>query len=418
MSKKRAYQPQARLHWIHSTRLHVVLYSMLLIATPFLLLRDFLQSAIGHLSVYTVELGGIPLVVVPIVALIVAIALLVGFRTYITKLRILAGLVAFLMIALAQQVTDYYMHHNFYDLQHNWHYVAYAIFAFMMYRDLGPRGVSLATIMLITYFAALLFSTIDEAFQKNMSSRVFDVSDIAKDVWGTLIGMTLLYLGGTRAGSLLTNWKPLRHRGLRGYVTHPPSAYVLMIVLAFLLLCSSSLLSDFRHWKLNIILPASGFVVFFLLFHVSQYKWGKYSLLTILVAGILIQSYFLAKHRDDYIVHNQYGLTVYKGIPIVFFDVMIFPDGTFRLVDKKHYFNSRDQAFFLKIHPDIIVIGSGSEGFGGRGFDKESVNQFIYNPYTHRGTQVIILKTPEACRLFNRLKREHKNVLFILHNTC
>ena len=24
----------------------------------------------------------------------------------------------------------------------------------------------------------------------------------------------------------------------------------------------------------------------------------------------------------------------------------------------------------------------------------------------------------EACEFFNRLKREHKNVLFILHNTC
>ncbi len=32
--------------WIHSSRLHVVLYSMLLVATPFLLLRNFLQPTI------------------------------------------------------------------------------------------------------------------------------------------------------------------------------------------------------------------------------------------------------------------------------------------------------------------------------------------------------------------------------------
>ena len=65
-----------------------------------------------------------------------------------------------------------------------------------------------------------------------------------------------------------------------------------------------------------------------------------------------------------------------------------------------------------------IVIGSGADGLGGRGFIKESAHQFIYNPHTQRGTQVIILKTPEACQVFNRLKRERKNVLFVLHNTC
>jgi hypothetical protein len=109
---------------------------------------------------------------------------------------------------------------------------------------------------------------------------------------------------------------------------------------------------------------------------------------------------------------------VYKGIPIVFYDVMIFPNGTFRLVDKKHYFNSRDQTFFMEHKPDIIIIGSGAEGLGGRGFVKQSPHQFMYNPHIQRGTQVIILKTPEACEVFNRLKRERKNVLFVLHNTC
>ena len=66
---------------------------------------------------------------------------------------------------------------------------------------------------------------------------------------------------------------------------------------------------------------------------------------------------------------------------------------------------------------DIIIIGSGMDGLGGKGFPDES-NFFKYNPFFKRGTQVIILKNSEACELFNRLKRENKNVLFILHNTC
>jgi VanZ family protein len=417
MSAKRTHKPEVHARWIHSTRLHVVLYSMLLIATPFLMLRRFLQTAIARFSASTFELGGLPIPIVPAIALLVAVLLLVRFRASLTRQRILAAAVAVLMIALAQQITDYYFHHNFYDLQQNWHYVAYALFAFMMYRDLAPRGASLSKIMLTTYCAALLFSTFDEGIQRYISSRVFDVSDIAKDLWGVLIGMTVLYVGGTRAGSLLSDWRPLRHRRLRDYVTHPFSLYVLMLVLAFLLLCSSSLLSDVRHWWLNILLPLGGFAAVFAVFHASQYRWGKYSLLTVLVVAVALQSYFFVKYRRDYIVHNQYGLTVYKGIPIVFFDVLIFPNGTFRLVDKKHEFNVRDQRFLLRLGTDIIVIGKGAHGHGGRGFLEEGINQFVYNPHTQRGTQLIILDTPEACQVFNRLKREGKNVLFVLHNT-
>ena len=418
MSGKKAQYNQARALWIHSTRLHLVLYSMLLIATPFIMLQAFLQSTIGYLSTYTIEIGPLPIVVIPTVVLIAVIVGLIYFRSYITKTRVLAAAVALGLITLAQQITDYYFDHNFYDLQQNWHYFAYALFAVMMYRDLAPRGVSLANMMLITYFAALLFSSFDEGFQKQISSRVFDVSDIAKDVWGTLIGITLLYMGGTPAGSLLTDWTKLRHRKLRDYLKHPPSVYLLMLVFALILLCCGSLLSDFRHLWMNIIFPLGGFAVFFVLLHVSQLKPVKYCLLTILLVGVAIQSFFYIKHRDDGIVYNRYGLTVYKGIPIPFFDVMIFPDGGFRLVDKKHYFNSRDQGFFARKRPDIIIIGSGSEGLGGRGFRSRDPHQFMYSPYSQRGIQIFILKTPEACELFNRLIRENKNVLFILHNTC
>jgi len=105
-------------------------------------------------------------------------------------------------------------------------------------------------------------------------------------------------------------------------------------------------------------------------------------------------------------------------VPVPFFDIMIFSDGSFRPVDKKHYFNARDQRFFLRQEADIILIGSGAEGKGGQGFPEKDPVQFIFNNYRGRPTQVIILRTPDACREFNRMKREGKHVLFVLHNTC
>jgi VanZ family protein len=394
------------------------MYSILLVLTPFLLLRRFLQETIANFSRSSFPLGSIDIPIVLIIALVVLILLLILFRAHLTKLRILAGATALLLIAFAQQIADYYFGHHFYELQQNWHYIAYALFAFMMYRDLAPRGIPASGIMLRTFCCGLLFSTFDEGFQFFVSNRGFDMGDIAKDVWGTLVGMALLYLGENPSGALFLHWKPLRHPSLRGYFRHPSSVLILLAALSLLFLCFSSLLTDLANWGLIIVLTMTSFVACFLLFHISQFRWGKYSLVTILCVGFVVQAYFFVKHRSDYIVHNQFGLTVYKGIPIPFFDVMIFPNGMFRLVDKKHYFGTRDQNFFRRQKPDILLIGSGIHGNGGRGFAQEAVSQFIYNKMTDEGIQVVILKNADACRVFNRLKREGKRVLFVLHNTC
>jgi len=417
MQTTRPLKPGVNSGWIHSTRLHAVMYSMLLVVTPFILLQNFLVEIIAKVSGSTVELAGSEIPVLPYIAFILLIACLIIFRSYLTKLRLLAGVIAILMFGLAQQFTDYYFDHNFYDLQQNWHYIAYCIFAFMVYRDLAPRGRRMAKIILITFFAALLFSSFDETFQLYMSGRVFDISDIAKDVWGALTGIVLLYIGRSRSNTLKADMKKIRQPKLRAYLKAPFSLLILLFVLAILFLFFSSLLTDFPYWYIAVLFTLGSFAVFFILFHFSQFKGAKYSFLTIFIIIMLVQSYFFVKHRSDNIVYNRYGLTVYKGIPIVFFDVMIFSDGTFRLVDKKHYFYRRDRAFFVRQKADIIIIGTGAYGKGGRGY-ADKISQFIYNPYTNRGTQVVIMKTPEACQYFNRLKREQKNVLFILHNTC
>jgi hypothetical protein len=272
--------------------------------------------------------------------------------------------------------------------------------------------------MLITYLVALGLSTFDEVFQMHLSSRVFDVSDIAKDLWGSLMGIIFLYLILTEPNTLARQWKRVRHRRVQEYLKHPPSLLLLMFVFALLLLCYSSLLSEYEYLGYVVLLTVLSFTAFFFVLHLSQYRIFKFALISTFVCVVLLQTYFFVKYRSDNIVYNRHGLTVYKGIPILFFDVMVFPNGSFRLVDKKHFFNLRDQNFFMKQRTDIIVISSGSRGEGGHGFPVKAPVQFIYNQYTQRGTQVIILKNSQACELFNRLKNEGKNVLFVLHNTC
>ena len=415
MSRHHSTREQAS--WIHSPRIHVIMYGLLLIATPFILLRNYLVEAISLASHSSFTALGIEFKLVPTAAFLIAILLVIVLRKRITK-TILGAIAAVLLLnLLGQQVTDYYFDHNFYDLQQNWHYIAYAIFAYMIYRDLSDRGLPLHRIMLITYVAAFSLSLFDELFQLQMSSRVFDVCDIGKDVWGVCMGMILTYVGGKKSQTLLKDWKNIRHQAFRDYLRHPFTLLLLMLALTFILLNIGSILTESGYVLLVFALTAVAFTLFFAIWHLSQFRVWKMLFIGVLILAIVVQGFFFVRYRDSNIVSTQYGLLIYKGIPIPFFDVMIYQDGTFRLVDKKHLFNKRDQAFLLKRRPDIIIIASGVDGLGGKGFT-DPRHLFLYNQWTEKATQVIIQRNAEACQTFNRLKQQDKNVLMVYHNTC
>ena len=412
-NKVKAINPVA---WIHSSRLHVVMYISLLVATPFVMLQVYMQAVVHELSVLKVEVWNQEIVVVPFAAIILFTGAMVFFRRYLTRLRLLGVLTALGMITLAQQVADLYLNYRFYDIQQNWHYFAYALFAYILYRDLGPRGISWDKLIRYTYFIALSASAFDEAFQMQMSNRIFDISDIAKDVWGALMGLVLICFCVDKPFFLSADKRRLRHPGLKEYYFQPQSLLLLLAVMTFLLIFYSSLLTELEYWKHIILFTLCTTAAFLLILHVSQFKWGRICVMGGLSLLIFVQLVSFAKYRDKNIVHNQPGITIYKGVPLPFFDMMIYPNGMFRLVDKKQSFNQTDRLFLLRQESDIILIGSGPDGEGGEGFPKKAVSQFLYNPVSKKGTQVIILKNDEACDVFNRLKQEQKNVLFVIHH--
>lgn len=66
----------------------------------------------------------------------------------------------------------------------------------------------------------------------------------------------------------------------------------------------------------------------------------------------------------------------------------------------------------LKLNPDIIIIGNGFEG------RLDVPNSLVAEILKERPINIIVLKTPEACSLFNKLCSEMKNVAFAGHATC
>ena len=402
---------------------HLILYILLLIVTPFLLQLHHLQPAIGMLSRLSIHIGKLKFPVVLSIVFIFVIFLIIKYRKQLTRLNIFTFLFVIFMIFLGQSSTDYYLNSSFYDLQSNWHYLAYAIFAYMIYRFYKWKKLQAKQIILNTFITALCISTFDEIFQLFMTNRIFDISDIAKDLWGTIIGLIIIFIVIEKGRMIKSDnhpkknlYKPvwrIRHRKIKDYFIQPFSLLFLEIIFTYILLLFSSLLTDASCRKFAVLFTIIGFLIFFFILHNSQKKIFR----IIFIGLICIQIISFIIFFNQNIVYSSKRLTIYKGIPIPYFDIMIYPNGTFRLVDKKMVFNERDRRTIYQEAEDILLIGNGYEGKGGKGFPKETEMQFIFNPAKKKGLQIIILKTPEACKEFNRLKQEGYNVLFINHTS-
>ena len=81
MSTGASHATDGRAGRIHSTRLHVFLYSFLLVATPFIMLREYMQEVVGQITQLRVTLFGEGVVFVPWAALIVVLGVLLAVRT-------------------------------------------------------------------------------------------------------------------------------------------------------------------------------------------------------------------------------------------------------------------------------------------------------------------------------------------------
>ncbi|ROL60196.1 hypothetical protein D9V86_09675, partial [Bacteroidetes/Chlorobi group bacterium ChocPot_Mid] len=101
--------------YILSPLVNLVLFDLLLIATPFLMLQNYLQLTVKSLSRASVELFGINFPIVLILA--TAFVIIVLFLTYrkLNLFRIAVILFVVLMMVAGQKVADYFINNKFYD---------------------------------------------------------------------------------------------------------------------------------------------------------------------------------------------------------------------------------------------------------------------------------------------------------------
>jgi VanZ family protein len=377
------------------------------------MLQNYLQTAIGVSSRAAVDLGFIKLPYTIIIASILIILFFYLSRKIITKKKLTILALVIVFVAVGQLTADYYYGHRFYDLQHNWHYIAYGIFSFIAFRRFSVKPKPINKTIFYIFIMALIISAFDEFIQIYISGRVFDLSDVAKDLWGNMAGTVFVffYLEG---GKGFPNYK-LRCKKVKEYFSNPFSLLCLEVVFTYIFLFVSSQITD-EKYKFNVVfITILIFLIAFSLIHLGRNKvmrWIIRSFL-IIITGIVLVSAFLGKANMKYISPN---IVNYNGIPLVYFDYMIFPGGGFRTVDKKEVFTLRDKQKIENLNPDILLLGTGSKGNGGKGWQDNEATEMVYNTFKNKVYQIIKLPTKQACITFNRLKRQNKRVLFIIHN--
>ncbi|MFH1052473.1 MAG: VanZ family protein [bacterium] len=398
---------------------NLLLFDMLLVATPFLMLQNYLQHTVKNLSRASVNILNLDIPIILIIAIIFIIVVIYLNYKKITLFRLAVIFFVVLMMIVGQKTADYFINNKFYDLQHNWHYFAYGLFVFVMHRYISTKNISDSKIIIATFSKAFVISAFDEGIQVFISNRIFDISDIAKDMWGVTMGLILLFMI-LRNGEIIKNGWKFSHKKFKEYLSSPLSLLLLLLFLTYILLFISSILTEDYYWYVIALWTFPLFIIAFLFLHISGFKIGRIILLiTLAIALSVLGTSYLSNHNDN-ITTCKKGYIVYDGIPLIYFDFMIYPDGSIRAVDKKTIYKGGDFMAFFNQKADIILIGRGFEDKGGYGFlGTRFVDYpyFIFNSVTNKNSQVVLLDTPAACREFNRMKKENKKVLFVIHNS-
>lgn len=397
-----------------TTKTNLVLYSILLIVTPFLMLQNYLQDAIGKLSRLSFTIGEFNCPFILSVAVLLAIPGIFYLVKNYSHKRISGIAIVLILLIIAYNTSDYYFNHHFYDIQHNWHYIAYGLFSWLAWRHFSTKQLNTGKVILRIFLMALTMSLSDELIQVFISDRVFDLSDVAKDLWGCLTG--LVFINFVVFEFKYINFKNFWPQSKKHFSNFPAWILSLEFIFAIIFLNVSSVLSDAVYVKQVIFLTLAFFAFFFLIFKLLSVKTGR-RIVTGAATLVIILLTITLIFSESKVKSGSENLFYYKRIPIAYFDVMIYPNGMIRAVDKKTHFNSRDQQKINSIGPDILILATGSKNQGGKGYHDQKKVEIRYNPVQNKVYQIIKLPNKEAFKLYNRLIKENKKILMIVHNS-
>lgn len=230
-----------------------------------------------------------------------------------------------------------------------------------------------------------------------------------------MIGLFFIYFVLENGSIFKSKWK-ISQKNIKSYLQSSPSLMVILFIISYIFLLVSAVLTDTDYLVQAVFITIVISLIILLLIHLIQFRKAKIFVISIMVIIVLGLGISVISNYDKNITYSKNNILIYKGIPIIYFDVMIYPDGFFRLVDKKTTFNTRDQQTIWDKSENIIVIASGQDGEGAQGFNSSTEVHFEFDKNKMRGIQIIPQKNSIAASTFNRLRSEGKRPFLIYHN--
>lgn len=164
-----------------------------------------------------------------------------------------------------------------------------------------------------------------------------------------------------------------------------------------------------RAHTLSIWALVSGIIsigIYFLISRISRLKaWIASGIIIVGLAFILFAS---AQRYGGTITHAQFGLVVYRIIPIPYADITVSATHGLELRKKSHSIQVKEITSLEGPYTELYIIGI---GWNERAKVVGELPKWIKD-------KVVILPNQEAIKLFNEKVKEQKEVALLLHTTC
>ena len=93
-------------------------------------------------------------------------------------------------------------------------------------------------------------------------------------------------------------------------------------------------------------------------------------------------------------------------------DIFLSPEGVSAWHERKGHKLKRSMVKrALGLKPEVLIIGNGVEG-------ALEIGKKARKEIEDAGVKLVVLRTPEACRVYNQLYRLGKHVILLAHGTC
>ena len=145
------------------------------------------------------------------------------------------------------------------------------------------KGKNDSQIIINTFVMALAISTLDELLQMPLSNRIFDIGDISKDLWGTMIGLLFIYLI-LENGRIFKEKTFIEKKMMSDIYQNPVSLLIALFIVSYIFMVIASLLTESEYLFAAVLTTiVLSIIIISTIYYLRNNKTRPYALTLVLI---------------------------------------------------------------------------------------------------------------------------------------